>query len=410
MSSRQSDRADVAPATGRGVTPVSSISGLGANSPDNSSGLGLSLENWYTPSADFLYGRADEVRGLFGLPSGLDPFNPAVAFDDTETTYAAYAQVDYGVDVGDMPLDGQIGVRVVKTDLSLRGYDGGVPIDRSSDQTEALPVLNGRMQLTQNTMLRGSVGRSITRPEFGDLNPVVNISGPTTTGGALGTASGGNPNLGNVESDNIDLSLERYYSDSSYVSVAGFYRSIDGYVFSGTEVETINGEDYNVSRPRNTGSGSLQGVELSLQHFFESVESLGFQANYTIIDGETFDPTVNQTLDLANVSENSYNLILIFERNKFSSRFAYNWRDAYIESFGNTDGPGGPSGTVWVDATDRFDLSASYAFNENMTLSLDVTNLFKDGRQDYFDAVGSPYPRDARMYDRTVELGFRFRY
>ncbi|MDQ8205006.1 TonB-dependent receptor [Pelagicoccus sp. SDUM812003] len=410
VGSRQSDRADVAPADGRGVTAVSSIDGLGATSPDNSSGLDISLENWYTPSADFLYNNADQVRSLFGLPPGLAPFNPAVAFDDTETTYAAYVQAGYGMDLGEMPLDGQIGVRVVKTELSLRGYDDGVPIDSSSDETEVLPVLNGKLQLTPTTYLRGSFGRSITRPEFSDLNPVVNLSGPTTTGGGTGTGSGGNPNLGNVESDNYDLSLERYYSDNSFFSIAGFHREISGYVFTDTEVETVDGEQYAVTRPRNTGSGSLSGVEFGVQHFFEAVDGLGIQANYTIIDGETYDPVADETLDLANVSENSYNLILVFERNKFSTRLAYNWRDAYIEDFNNVDAPGGPGGTVVVDATDRFDFSASYAFNENMTLSLDVTNLFKEGRQDYFDAVGSPYPRDARMYDRTVELGFRFRF
>lgn len=410
VSSRQSNRADVAPASGRGVTPVSDVAGLGAIAPDGNFGPDeLALQNWFTPSADFLYSKPDEVRSLFGLPAGPAPFNDAVAFDDTETTYAAYGQIHYGTDIGEMPLDGQIGLRVVKTNVDLTGYDDD-PIQESTSQTDFMPVVNGRLLITPKTQLRASFGRSITRPEFSDLNPVVNLTGPTTTGGAFGTGSGGNPNLEAVTSDNYDLSLERYYSDDSYFSLAGFYREIDGYVLGFSELETIDGEQFSVSRPRNSGKSTLQGIETGVQHFFEALPGFGLQANYTYITGETDDPANNRTLDLANVSRNSFNVILIYEKNRFSSRLAYNWRDSYVESFGNTDGPGGPSGVVWVDATDRLDFSASYKLNEWATVSLDMTNILQDGRQDYFDYIGSPYPRDARLFDSTIELGFRFSF
>ncbi len=411
VSSRQSDRADVPPADGRGVTMASAIAGLGANAPDNSSGLGTTaLENWYTPSADFLYNEADQVRALFGLPAGLAPHNPAVAFDDEETTLAGYAQSTYTTSVADMPLDGQIGLRVVKTDLSLRGYETSSPIESDSDDIDFLPVLNGRLRMDENSLLRFSYSRSITRPNFGDLNPVVNLSGPTTTGGAAGTGSGGNPELSPVKSDNWDIAYEWYYTESNYLSVAGFHRKIDGYVFTATESESIGGETYNVTRPRNTGEGELSGVELSIQHFFKSVKGLGIQANFTYITGETYDPSVGEALDLANVSENSYNIILIYEAGKFSSRLAYNWRDAFIEDFNQANAPGGPGGTLWVDATSRMDFSASYSLTDWATLTFDITNLTKQGRQDYFDSIDSAYPRDANMYDRTYELGARFKF
>ena len=45
-----------------------------------------------------------------------------------------------------------------------------------------------------------------------------------------GTGSQGNPALKPLESKNIDLSLEWYYAEGSYVSVGYFHKDIDNYV------------------------------------------------------------------------------------------------------------------------------------------------------------------------------------
>ncbi len=410
-----SSRDDIAPAAGRGVQLVSSVSGLGSTSPDGIFGAGtFALTNWHGPDPAFLYENPDQVRNLFGLPGGLAPYNPTNAFDNTETSYAAYIQANYETELGGKAFDGLFGVRVVNTEQKVRGYlDANTPVDDKSDYLEVMPTFTGRLRLTEQLLLRASAGRAITRPNFADLNPALTLIPPTTTGGIFGTGNGGNPALEAVISDNFDLSLEHYYARSSYLSATGFYRLIDGYVELVSAIETHDGVDYAVTRPRNSGSGDLHGIELTWQHFFDNLtgplQGFGIQTNYTWITGNTEDPVTGEDRDLTQVSEHNYNIIGIYERGPFSARLAYNWRDEYVWSFNEVDGPGGPSGILRVKDRDSLDFSASYNFGENFTLTFDMTNILEGDYQDYFDDPVL-YPRDTRAYDRTFAIGARYRF
>ena len=65
---------------------------------------------------------------------------------------------------------------------------------------------------------------------------------------------------------------------------------------------------------------------------------------------------------------------------------------------------------IHVKATSRMDFSASYTWRKNLTVTLDATNLLNQKFQDYFGDNASLYPRDSRLYDRTIEVGVRYRY
>jgi TonB-dependent receptor len=318
-----------------------------------------------------------------------------------------------------------IGLRAAKTDESLIGnLADGSPINGSKSHWDVLPVLNGRMKLDTNLLVRYSVGRTITRPNFADLSPVVSLFPRTTTGGSLGTGNGGNPDLKSVTSDNFDVSLEYYFAKASYVSLSGFYRVIDGYVQTFASTEHVAGFDYDfiITRPRNSEKGHLNGLELTYQHFPEflpdALKGLGWQTNVTYIDGtnKATDPTstanpqpiVDQPY--AQVAKYSYNIIGIYERGPFSARLAYNWRGTYVDTFNGPNAPTSGIRTIHVKATKRMDFSASYALMKGLTITFDATNLLKQRYQDYFGDNSSLYPRDSRLYDRTYELGLRYRY
>ena len=51
----------------------------------------------------------------------------------------------------------------------------------------------------------------------------------------------------------------------------------------------------------------------------------------------------------------------------------------------------------------------SYAFTENLRVTLQATNILKSEYRDYFHNA-SLYPRDVRAYDRTLSIGVRYRY
>ncbi|HEY0946806.1 MAG TPA: TonB-dependent receptor [Opitutaceae bacterium] len=423
-TSRQSSRNDIAPAAGRGVVPTTSIQGFGSLAPDGLFDRGeFGASNWYAGDADFQRDNPEIIRQAFGLGTAAPDFNPTLAFSDTETTYAAYLQAGYKFDAGAFPVEGLIGARVINTQEKLEGYlASGEPISSDKDDWDVLPTLVGRVRLRPNLYLRYSAGRTITRPNFVDLNPVVTLFAPTTTGGALGTGSGGNPELKNVESTNYDLSLEYYFAKASYVSLAGFYREIDGYVQTFASIETIGDTDYIVTRPRNSDKGHLDGVEFTYQHFPEFLPSFlqgfGWQTNFTYIEGQNRAPDPTSTanpaplveLPYAQVSKYSYNIVAIYERGRFSARLAYNWRDKYVDTFNGPNSPTSGLRTIRVKDTDWLNFSASFALRENLTITFDATNLLDQKFQDYFGDNADLYPRDTRHFDRTYEVGVRYRY
>ncbi len=422
--SRQSSVNNVAPTAGRGVPTAASIPGFGSKAPDglfSKSEFGAS--NWYGPDPDFLRNNTAVLRPLFGRPVTEPNFNPTQAFTDTEKTHAAYVQGHYTLGPGDRPLNGLFGVRIVQTKQSLIGnLANGSPIAGDKDKVDVMPTLNGRFKLTDQLFARFSAGRAITRPGFAALNPVVTLNAPTTTGGANGTGSGGNPDLNTVTSDNYDVSLEHYFTKSSYASLAGFYRTIDGYVQTFAALESVGGVNYIVTRPRNAGEGNLKGMEATFQYFPENLpgffKGFGVHTNYTFIEGEqdTADTRPGAavgsrvSLPFAQVSRHSYNIIGIYERGPFSARLAYNRRGSFVDTFNGPNAPGSPLRTITVKPTERLDFSASYRFRNNFTLTFDATNLMDSVVQDYFGTNSQLHPRDTRLYDRTYEFGVRYRY
>lgn len=421
---RGTSRNDIAPAGATNgdrfaptVPRTSTIPGFGGINPEGPLSY-YGTPHWFGASPDYLYSRPDEVRALFGLPAGPAPYNPTLGFTDNESVLAGYLNTNYATLIDGKLFDGSLGVRVARTTQDLRGYNTtGMPIDDSKSQTDVLPVINARLKLTDQWQLRFAGGRTITRPNFSDLNPAVTLNAPTTTGGAAGTGSGGNPDLNTVKSDNYDLSLEYYFADDSYVSFTAFHRDIDGYVQSFAATETINGINYTVVRPRNSGKGKLDGIELSYQHFPDALKGFGWMLNFTYIEGDTDAPDNSPGAAIgarvrkpyAQVSREAYNVILVYEAGKFSSRLAYNWRGEYTDTFDGPNAAGSPLRQIIAKPFGTLDFSASYALSKRLTLTLDATNLLKSEYQDYFFNE-SLYPRDTRAYDRTVEVGLRYRY
>ncbi|HWA25057.1 MAG TPA: TonB-dependent receptor [Lacunisphaera sp.] len=421
---RGTSRNDIAPAGATGgdrfaatVPRISTIAGFGAVNPDGPLSY-YGTQHWIDADPAYLYSHGDQVRTLFGLPAGPAPYNPTLGFTDDESVLAGFFNATFASMVDNKAFDGSIGVRVARTKQDLTGYNStGMPIDGSKSQTDILPVLNSRLKLTDQWQLRFAAGRTITRPNFNDLNPAVTLNAPTTTGGAGGTGSGGNPDLDTVQSDNYDLSLEYYFAKDGHVSATLFHRDIEGYVQSFAASETIGGTTYTVVRPRNSGKGKLDGFEVSYQHFPEALRGLGWMANYTYIDGDTDAADARPGAAVgarirqpyAQVAKQNYNVILVYEKGKFSSRLAYNRRGEFTDTFNGPNAAGSPLRQIIVKPRGTLDFSASYAINDHFTVSLDATNLTKTNYQDYFYRADL-YPRDTRAYDRTIEVGVRYRY
>lgn len=386
----------------------------------------LETTQWLTPNREYLLANRTEIREAMGydpLPEGPS-YIPELFFDNQENNYAAYAKANYSTMVGDMILDGQFGARLVQLESTLSGtstVDGEVvPVEEETSDTKVLPSASARLGLTDDLYLRGAVSQTITRPGFADLNPSTAYFQPTPTMPDNGTGSGGNPNLDSVESNNFDLSLEWYFGSANSLTASYFTRDLEGYIQFYASEEMRDGVPYQVTRPQNTGSGSLSGFELAYTQFFDDLpgfwSGFGVQANATFMDGEAESPRDaegnTEMQPLANVSDESFNFIVLYEKNQFNARLAYNWRSDYFLSFDEAGAQ--PGNSVVVTDTDSLDLALNYDFNDNLTFLVEATNLTDSVYSDYFGGGSAQdetlYPRDTFARERTYSVGARFRF
>ncbi|PXV55441.1 TonB-dependent receptor [Dyella jiangningensis] len=255
---------------------------------------------------------------------------------------------------------------------------------------------------------------------------------PTITGWTAST--GGNPDLKPMEANQFDSALEWYFSPTGMLYTTVFYKKIKNYITNEVTAENISGQEFAVTGPQNAGTGNVKGVEAGYSQFFDFLpgawKGLGVQANYTFlrsskITGTTScDPdhangscgadfiVTNPALPMAGLSQNSYNLIGMYEYGKWSARLAWSWRSRYLittEDSGDTYLP------MWNDAYGQLDASVFYHINKAMQVGLQMNNLTNSttrvlmGPSTYVNGVVDPklYTRAIFQNDRRYELVFR---
>ena len=396
---------------------ASSLSGFTTLSPSNLLGGRVGIDRFALADSDYLYSNVDEIRALAGQAPGLPADDPNRVFRLKERTTAGYVQVGFGFD-GAIPIDGIAGARIVNTKSDLSGFQVATvngaqvvtPITGEQDYTDVLPSLSLRARLTPSLQARFVAGKAITRAEFGELNPAATLMQAGNTTG--GSGAGGNPDLNRIKSDNYDATLEWYFSRTGSVTLAGFHRDLDGYIVVFAQPETIGGITYSISRPRNTGNGKLQGLEFAYQQFFDflpgPLSGFGAQANFTYVNSSFTDPQFGEQR-IPQVSKYSYNLVAIYEKYGFTARLAYNWRSRFTDSYIDFNGNFDERNAITVAPLSFLDFSASYQVNDNITVTVDATNLLDETYRDQFGTDGVT-PRDTRAFDRTFGAGVRFRF
>ncbi|WP_242096750.1 TonB-dependent receptor [Sphingomonas sp. CROZ-RG-20F-R02-07] len=368
--------------------------------------------------------------------------DPANTYHASEQTYAAYLQGKYGVNIGSIVIDGVAGLRAVIThglysgtsQITNNGVTVETPQRLRQDYLDLLPNASMRVKFTDKLQLRLGYTFTRTKPDFGELDPAVQInqvirnpnkpidpSDPTSR--ITATGSGGNPNLRPLTSHNYDASLEYYFSKSGFVSAALFYRNLNGFINNYTRY--VDDPQYGflqLSRPENAGEGKIKGAEVNFQTFFDflpgALKGFGIQTNATYLDGKNRTPqfaigtgafTYGDFVQIVGLSKWAYNAAVFYEKHGITTRLSYNYRNPYIRSFG-TDILGNQ--TTWhTKSISRLDFSFSYDVTKQFTLSVDASNLlakpFNNYTQDYY---GYDYAQDVRDEGRYIGFGLRFRF
>lgn len=420
---------------GNRVTLVSSVAGLPGNflvrSPSSISYINGG-QHWVTPNRDFLLDQTDVLRQIYGAPPGDPAFAPTRNYDANEKTYAGYLQGKYEFELdGGMSLDGLLGARLTRSERTLAGTGlvrpaptpqnpnpaaVPTPVTTDTSDTDLLPNFSARLRISPELQLRFTAARTMSRPTFADLNPGLTYDVPLNAN-IRPNGSGGNPDLKPQKSDAYDATIEYYFATSSYLAAAVYYRDLQDRTAVAIEPEVIDGIEYNITRPLNIGSATLQGIELSAQLFldsvFDSVPELlgGFGAlvNFTLADSEIKTEGNLKGEPLLGVSKYNYNAGLLYEKYGVSGRLVYTHRSDYDEFLIGGALPIG-SGTVFngVRPNGRLDFSLGYDLTSNVTVSVDGTNLTGAKYYSYFDTEA--FPHDVRDDERTYGVSLRARF
>ncbi len=220
----------------------------------------------------------------------LTGFCPSYDFDldeiTTETSDSIYIQTHWVGDVLNRPVNVYYGVRYEQTEVHSEAlvplYDrvewsivdnrfnlyqqkaeDGSTIQGFSEIDGAysmfLPSIDFDIELVDELILRASYSLTVTRPVYNDLKGALIIDYLGSDGGG---GRRGNPQLLPMEASNIDLSLEWYYDEGSYVSAGFWSKDVDNFIVNSTfenqplfqDLFTpINGDLYNQAVEALTG-------------------------------------------------------------------------------------------------------------------------------------------------------------
>jgi TonB-dependent receptor len=396
-----------------------------------------------------------------------------------EETISLYVSTAWNFQVSDYDVQVNLGVRYEETDIVSPAksrvaeqvyWAGGsewitqfasggelVEVDFEGEYDLLLPMLDIKVDLSEDLVARASWGQTITRPTLGDM--LGNLS--LTSSPKLNSRSGsrGNPNVQPFKSTNIDLTLEYYYDDASYAAVGLFWKDVDDWIdnaevkttFEGlhdvylgqrwnSAVAAITGRgeqatdsaiyneivangvgigennrilpdpatdpliEWTISSPENVGARKVNGIELSIQHLFgETGFGAGFNATFVDGDVEYDNYQLASQAVLSGLSD-SANLQGFYEKDGLSVKITGAWRDQYLIGQGLPDAQGSPP--QYAEEYLQWDLSVNYEVNESMTVFFEGVNLTNETERT-FSRFESQF-LSAAQYGPRYTVGFRY--
>lgn len=444
--------------------------------------------------------RANEITGGGKWAPTSFGTDPAGRNTQSETTTAGYAQLRFSLEEKGLPLDGNVGMRVVHTKNGADGYTilttqsppptavgVTVPVltpfatqqNFNQSYTDYLPSLNLRYKAAPELQFRFAASRALSRPQFSQMQGFLSMAqtvevDATTTPPTIkkvnltGTANG-NPELKPIRSDQEDVTAEWYFAKNGSVTMAVFNKNLKDIIvnqaFNRTVLDT-SGKPVNfvLNGPINGAKGYARGFEVAYQQYFDGLPSalqgLGLQANYTFVDSKVkrynavytgyCSPGAGQDnlnlyingcdtdgrsfgdMPLDNLSRNTYNIALLYDRGPISARIAYNWRGKYLYGVALNSDNTGPNQTnaldtnpasatygqhnlpvglpLWADGYGQVDVGLHVKIGNDLSFGMEASNLlnktYKQIMEQHIGMIGHNYFTSGRTYKVSMQYSF----
>lgn len=352
-----------------------------------------------------------------------------------EKVATAYGKLGLEFSVAGLPVRGNVGLQVVRTDQSSSGlaWDDAAKatqeMNYSKSYTDVLPSLNLAAELNPTTYLRFGLAKVLARPNMDDMRAGFSASVATSGQKAgLWSGSGGNPLLEPWRANAVDLSLEKYFGKRSYVSVAGFYKKLRNSIYvddidfdftgfpnsAGTTALSPIGT---LSAPTNGKGGHVAGHEITAALegalLGKELDGFGVVASYSHtvsnLPGTANNGKADLKRSLEGLSGDVYSIQGYYEKHGWQARIAQRYRSKFVAEVRG----------VWIDrslaaieAETITDLQLGYSWEEGplkgLSVLMQVNNLgntpYKTSLAD--DSSSSTPLR--MMPERYIEYGRRY--
>jgi TonB-dependent receptor len=329
-------------------------------------------------------------------------------WNSTEDVYATYMMAGYSFPR--LSLRG--GVRFEHTEFEARGNS----LDADTESVSAnsagnnyndwLPGLHAEYSFNDDWLLRAAYTKTLSRPGFEQSS-----ASSLTDGDEI---ERGNPYLERALSHNYDLALELYLPDSlGLISVSGFYKDVEGFLFTHESTEELNDILYEVTSYENGDSGEMYGLEFAYQQELNFLpapfDGFGIQGNVVFVDSEATLPlsegrstSGDRDIRFPRQSDMVGNLALTYEQGGLFLRVAASYQDEYLSSVGDTRA----KDEIHEDYL-QLDFSSRYSVNDQWTVFANFTNITDGEEGDRYR--GSNRTAVYERYSWAAQVGVSFR-
>ncbi len=356
-------------------------------------------------------------------------FTWAVSMKET----ASYLQTDFSGQLAGMSYSGNLGARLIHTDLNVTQHltgapgqygtepaDAGIAVTRRS-YNDVLPALNLALNVTDKMTVRLSASKNMMPLNLSQWGGGLQLNYSlleTKTGPIYQVATGqseGNPRLNPWRSTNYGASFEYYINPTSMVNLELFHIDVKSFIVDGS-VTNCNLPDEDgvvrhhciaITEPLQGSSNSIQGAEFDYRQGFSFLPGLlantGMEFNFTYAPSKTGETDLaGNRIPFQDNSTESGNFILWYEDKHFELRLAYNYRSKRAFQ----DSVGGITGLEEYEAPQRYlDASAAYRFSKYAQIFVDATNLTNEYQRFYL--VWPDQPGHSNFSERMFTVGLR---
>src|SRR5258708_2077260 len=369
--------------------------------------------NYYL--GNYTYGPVTDFKKILAAvqAGGTSPstqYNLQNAFDIGERIWAGYAMNT--ISFGNIRL--QAGVRIEATQHSLLATTLDTttdpitvtPLRRNNSYINVFPSVQAQYRFGSDTILRGSYGMGIARPNFGDIAPYF-IDDPTSNP----EFSQGNPNLKQTHAQNFDVLVEHYLKPLAIIQAWLFYNELTPPLHG----VTLPFQTATVATLTNGPSAHISGIEAAWQQQLSFLPGLlngmGVQANYSYTSSHASFPSATGERpshpSLVRTAPNNWNFDVTYDKKGLSARMGLTHNDGYIWSYA-----GAPSklagGATYIYPHTQVDSQASYCIPRGHGLQPIVSMLNLNNDVFGFYTGSEEYPIQREYYSRTISTRLRW--